>query len=116
MVTFRRLRGVSLLLEILFGLGLFAIAFILVFSLFPTSHHSLTQAKNYALANAAAQEYIAKEKVKDYQAILDASPTLGLVETRSATINGVAVNTTFNVDVTANPLTDVGAGDAYDSA
>ncbi|MBI3926556.1 MAG: hypothetical protein HY319_13530, partial [Armatimonadetes bacterium] len=40
----------------------------------------------------------------------------GLVETRSATINGVAVNTTFNVDVTANPLTDVGAGDAYDSA
>lgn len=42
-------RGVSLLLEVIFGIGLFAVSLLLLFGMFPTSKRSMTQARQVGI-------------------------------------------------------------------
>lgn len=49
--------GVSLLLEALLGIGLFGTVMLVVFSLFPSTHASLAQARRYTEAVNLAREH-----------------------------------------------------------
>jgi len=49
--------GVSLLLEALLGIGIFGAVMLVVFSLFPSTHASLSQARRYTEAVNLAREH-----------------------------------------------------------
>ncbi|MGE0494784.1 MAG: hypothetical protein AB7S38_36575 [Vulcanimicrobiota bacterium] len=93
-------RGVSLLLEVLFGFGLFAVALLLVFGLFPTSHRATTSTKNLAIASDLAREFMEQELANDFGSIASRPPVDIPVP---VTVNGVASQTTFTVGVDVFP-------------
>ena len=59
-----RARGVSLLLEIVVGLGIFLVAFLLVYGVFPMSQRALAEARNQLVANSIAREFLEAERDK----------------------------------------------------
>lgn len=95
-------RGVSLLLEAVFGFGLFAVAILVVFGLFPSSYQSTALAKNVTVANGIAQEVIEAERAKPYASIASQArapfPTPPV-----STIDGTVSNVTYNVEVVVTP-------------
>lgn len=95
-------RGMSLLLEAVFGLGLFSVSLLLLFGIFPTSHRAVTQAKNVSLATNLARELLEGELVKGYaNAGVPAAGTV--IIPRSGLVNGQPVTTNFNCTVTVTP-------------
>ncbi len=96
--------GVSLLLEVLFGLGLFGAVLLIVFGLFPTTHRSITQARRVTEANNLAREYLEVERAKPFQDPAPGSFTAGFPTVRSR-VDGNEVSNTYNVTVA---VTNVG--------
>lgn len=86
-------RGLSLLLEVIFGLGLFAASMLLVFAVFPTSHRAITSTKNLAVATDLAREFMEQELAKSYGTITDADPVAFPIP---VTVNGVVTSTEFD--------------------
>lgn len=104
-------RAISLLLEVLFGVGLFATAMLLIFGVFPTSQRSLAGAKNLMVANDLARMIMEQKKVQaetaatraDWQAVVDEGP---IPVTVPVVVNGVASETTFNWDLAVVDVND----------
>ena len=94
----RRERGVSLLLEAMFGFGLFAVAILVVFALLPSSYQSATTAKNLTLANGIAQEVLERERIQPFPDVISKGRVLFLSAPVS-TIDGRVSQVTFNVEV-----------------
>lgn len=102
-------KGMSLLLEVLLGLGLFGLCMLLVMGLFPTTFASSAQARNLSLAANLAREVCEQVKAEGYSAAVPRSWTPVTLTTE---INGVksAQEFSYNVDVTpiaGRPLKDV---------
>ncbi len=89
-----------MLLEIIFGLGIFCISLLLLFGIFPTSHRATTQAKNVSVATNLAREYLERAMALGYA---NASTFTPPAVTVPSMVNGVAVNTTFQGQVTVSP-------------
>lgn len=87
----------SLLLEAVFGLGLVAVAILLVFGLFPTSQRSTVTAKNMATATNLARQELERQLLLPYGAVVDAAPVPLPVMT--STVNGVTSDTQFQLEV-----------------
>ena len=100
-------RGVSLLLEAVFGFGLFAAAMLVVFGLFPSAHNSASLAKNLTVANGIAQEVIEQERAQPYASIAS-QPRAPFPAAPTSTIDGTLSTVTFNVEVivTVDPIPD----------
>ncbi|MEW6278922.1 MAG: type II secretion system protein [Candidatus Eremiobacterota bacterium] len=97
----RRNRGLSLLLETVVGIGIFSVSLLLVFALFPSFHRSMTQAKNVSVATHLAREILEQERSKSYATIGPMPPT---PIRRACVINGVPVDTPFQVDMTCTTI------------
>jgi len=107
----RRGAGISLLLEVILGLGLFSITLLLLFALFPSSQRALVQSKNYAQANGLAREIMEQERTKQpFSAIVDLPAFTRQLE---STTNGVASNTTFVVTSNVTDLSTTAGGDPF---
>ena len=90
--------GMTLLLEIVLGLGIFTAALLFIMGIFTMSHKSTTSAKNLAVASQLAREVMEQQIAIGYPSIV----TLAPVEVpMPATINGVDVITNFTVLVEA---------------
>lgn len=90
-----RKRGVSLLLESLFGIGLFGLSLLFAMAIFPTGQRAVVQGKNYSLANGLARELMEELKSADFAAVSDDQYFVP----RMTEVNGVAANVTFTVDI-----------------
>lgn len=92
-----RERGVSLLLEAALGLGIFTVALLMLFAVFPLAHRSLTQARNHEIATNLAKDFLEQELRKDYDSVQNlASPIQVIVP---ATSDGVNVSLRFNISI-----------------
>lgn len=89
-------RGVSLLLEAVLGIGIFAVSLLLVFGIFPSSQRSVTQAKDLAVAHNLAREFLEEELAKAYVDVAASGPTPLPIST---TVNGETTTTQFEVTV-----------------
>ena len=69
----RRSRG-ALLLEALLGMGIFLVALLLAFGVFPNSQRAAAQARNFNLATAMARDFLDQELAKPYDSIADVAP------------------------------------------
>ncbi|MCA9794676.1 MAG: hypothetical protein KC910_22870 [Candidatus Eremiobacteraeota bacterium] len=87
----------SLLLEAVFGLGLVAVAVLLVFGLFPTSQRSTTTAKNMATATNLARQELERQLLLPYASVVDAPPVP--LPAITGTVNGVSSDTQFQLEV-----------------
>ncbi|MCE7872909.1 hypothetical protein DYH09_21365 [bacterium CPR1] len=87
----------SMLLEIIFGLGLFCVSLLLLFGIFPTSHRATTQAKNVLVATNLAREHLETTMARGYANAANWGPQATTV---LGEVNGVAVSTTFTCQVT----------------
>jgi hypothetical protein len=97
-----KIRGVSLLLEVIFGLGLFSVSLLMLFGIFPTSHRAVTQAKNVSLATNLARELLEGELVKGFANA--GVPVAGtVIIPKSGLVNGEPVTTNFDCTVTVTP-------------
>ncbi|MCA9796480.1 MAG: hypothetical protein KC910_31950 [Candidatus Eremiobacteraeota bacterium] len=94
-------RGISLLLEIVFGLGIFAVALLLVFGVFVTTRRSSTQARNYSLALHEARNTLEQEASKAYASVV-AIPAPGNLVTVPTLVNGQPGKVVFNVTTEVN--------------
>ncbi|MCA9796817.1 MAG: hypothetical protein KC910_33635 [Candidatus Eremiobacteraeota bacterium] len=101
----------SLLLEVLFGFGLFATALLLVFGLFPTSHRATTSTKNLAIASDLAREFMEQELANDFSTI-STRPAVDIPV--PVTVNGVSSQTTFTVVVEVFPEAAGAAPDNFE--
>ncbi len=90
-------QGVSLLLEVVFGLGLFAISVLLLFGIFPNSHRATTQAKNTSLATNLARELLESDISRGYDNV-PLGTTNNVVPVASI-VNGTPVTVNFNTTV-----------------
>ncbi|GMU55768.1 MAG: hypothetical protein AMXMBFR33_49140 [Candidatus Xenobia bacterium] len=90
----------SMLLEIIFGLGIFCISLLLLFGIFPTTHRATTQAKNVSVATNLAREYLERAMALGFA---NATSFVPPAVTVPGQVNGVAVNTTFQGQVTVTP-------------
>lgn len=106
-------RGLSLLLEVIFGIGIFSVCMLMVFSLFPTSHRSLTQAKNYGFAGNLARQIMEQERALGYDGLPLGPGPIDLIY-GTATVDGTTATTTFNHQRTVAQLT-TSAAEGYDS-
>ncbi|MBI3926963.1 MAG: hypothetical protein HY319_15615 [Armatimonadetes bacterium] len=94
-------QGVSLLLEVVFGMGIFSACLLLIFGVFPTSHRALTQAKNLALANSIARDLLEQELAEDFDSIEDAPAA---PYPRQTLVNGVTATTQFSGSIEVTVL------------
>jgi Tfp pilus assembly protein PilV len=89
-------RGASLLLEIIIGLGVFSVGLLVMLAVFPSSHRSLTQARNYATATSIARDFMDRERSVSASAAV--TPTdFPFVST--SIVDGKTLQTTFTVDI-----------------
>lgn len=101
----------SLLLEVVLGLGIFAGALLLMFSIFPTVHRSLTEAKNYRTASAIAASFAEREMLQSYSPI--PAPQVFPYPVVSV-LDGKSVTTDFTVNI-ARQTFDTGLPTEYQS-
>ena len=90
-----------MLLEIVFGLGIFAVALLLVFGVFVTTRRSSTQARNYSLALHEARNTLEQEASKAYASVV-AIPAPGNLVTVPTLVNGQPGKVVFNVTTEVN--------------
>lgn len=102
----RRFRG-ALLLEALLGLGIFAVALLLSFGVFPNSQRATTVSRNYVLANSIARDFLDRELLKDYDSVAASGPT---PVTREVVSDGVSRMLDFEHEIVVD-LVDAGTAD-----
>jgi type II secretory pathway pseudopilin PulG len=76
--------GVSLLLEVLIGLGIFLIAFLFVYGVFPMSQRSLAEGRNQMVANNIAREFMEIERDKNLARVARGEGKLTITDTRKS--------------------------------
>ena len=76
--------GVSLLLEVLIGLGIFLIAFLFVYGVFPMSQRSLAEGRNQMVANNIAREFMEIERDKNLAKVARGEGKLTITDTRKS--------------------------------
>lgn len=98
--------GTSLLLEVLFGMGLFGGVVLIVFGLFPTTHRSLTQSRRTAEAYNLARWVAERERGLAIQPSGPPDPAPELLypnpagaDAGSTVVDGQAVQNAYNVTV-----------------
>lgn len=92
--------GVSLLLEVLFGLGLFGGVMLIVFGLFPTTHRSITQARRITEATNLANEFMETERTVGGTGFIDPVPgPVSQLITLGASVDGKPISNTYNITV-----------------
>jgi len=82
----------TLLLEVIIGLGVFAAAILLIFGLFASSQKTTASTKNLAIATDLAREVMEGQLTLGYDSVVDLPATDIPVP---ATIDGVQTTTTF---------------------
>lgn len=93
-------RGVTLLLEVVFGIALFSIALLFLFGIFPNAQRSMTLSRNVGIAQNLAREYIEIERALPYADVGNVSPAATSppeVVPITSTVNGVTSTTDFRV-------------------
>ena len=90
-----------LLLEVLVGIGVFSVALLLLFGVFPATHRAETMANNLNVANGLALEYLERELAKPYDGIADSGPFPIPIVT---TVNGVDTVRDFEITVSETEL------------
>ncbi|MGE0491785.1 MAG: type II secretion system protein J [Vulcanimicrobiota bacterium] len=95
-------RGVSLLLEAVFGLTLFALAMLFVFALFPATRRSAEMARERDVANNLARDYLERERALPYDDVGNITPAATTPPEQIAiptTFDGVSSQTNYDVEV-----------------
>lgn len=98
----KRNAGVSLLLEALLGIGIFGAVMLVVFSLFPSTHASLAQARRYSEALNLAREHAELVRALGYPAGAPPVPPLAQYPMPlpvSVVVDGKATETLYTVTV-----------------
>lgn len=93
----RRLRA-SLLLEVVLGLGVFAVAFLLSVGVFPGAQKALAQSKNYLVATDLARQILEERRALGYSGVV-VGLTGPIPSPISATVHGVQAATDFEYEV-----------------
>lgn len=75
-------RGVSLLLEVIIGLGIFLIAFLFVYGVFPMSQRALAEGRNQMVANNLAREFMEIERDKNMARVARGEGKLTVTDSR----------------------------------
>ena len=86
----------SLLLEVVVGLGVFVVAALIMIGTFPTFHRALTAAKNYSTASYVARDFMERERALAGQPTVTPR-TFPYPVTYS--IDGKIITTVFQVDI-----------------
>ena len=98
----KRVAGVSLLLEALLGIGIFGAVMLVVFSLFPSTHASLAQARRYSEAVNLAREHAELVRALGFPAgapPVPALPQYPMPLPVSVVVDGKAAETIYTVTV-----------------
>jgi hypothetical protein len=94
-----RRRGLSLLLECLIGIGIFAVAMLMAMGLYPASHNSMTHAKELTWAGELAHQVMEQQLSKPYDDIVDVAASADTRVAYTGVYNGRQVATEYIYDV-----------------
>lgn len=100
MVWCCRRKGVSLLLECVFGLGIFVVSLLLLFSVFPTAQRSSQQARELSQGSWIARDLMEGVLARGYDLAVSHAPT---VLPRQSFVNGVQLTTDYTYRVEVAP-------------
>jgi len=92
-----------MLLETMLGFGLFSLALLFVFSLFPVAQQSSTQARDLSLATGLARDLLEEKRALTFDdpGLVSSSPVLIPVD---AEVNGVRTTLVFERRLEVTPL------------
>jgi type II secretory pathway pseudopilin PulG len=93
-------RGMTLLLEVIIGLGIFSVSILLIFGLFASSQKATASAKNLAVAADLAKEVMETELSKGYDGVGPSSVDIPM----PTTVDGVATTTVYKTEVEVNEV------------
>lgn len=99
----KRRRGVSLLLEAIVTMGVFAAALLVTMGIIVGVSQSSAQSREYTLARQTARQAMEQQRVLPYASIGVPAPTPYLV-TVPFTNNGRSLSMDFNVNVVVNEV------------
>ncbi|GMU54124.1 MAG: hypothetical protein AMXMBFR33_32700 [Candidatus Xenobia bacterium] len=90
-----------MLLETIFGIGLFSVSILLLFSIFPTAHRSATQAKNMSIASNLCREILEEQvRARPFATIVSITPEVPVpLGTVGARVQGVDTVQDFRYEV-----------------
>lgn len=96
--------GFSLLLEVMVGLGIFLIAFLMVYGVFPMSQRSLAEGRNQMVANSIAREFLEAERDKTLATVAQGKGNIVVTDTRSGQhqVEGRQSHVDYEVTVTGS--------------
>lgn len=96
--------GVSLLLEVLIGLGIFLIGFLFVYGVFPMSQRSLAEGRNQMVANNIAREFMEAERDKNLARVARGEGKLTVTDKRKSDdlVEGRKGSVDYEVTVTGD--------------
>ena len=92
MLTRRKIRGLSLL-ELLVAVGVFAVAFVMLLTVFPTAARAVRQGEQYLNATFLAERRLEEVRALDFDTVADADST----ETMGTTNLGVSSSVAYTV-------------------
>lgn len=98
--SMKRTAGISLLLEILVGLGLFGLGMLLTMGLFPGAQAAASQAKNLSLATNLARGVMEQVRGMPYASITSIAST---DVPQGVEVNGVQAVQLFSYQVDVDP-------------
>jgi hypothetical protein len=76
-------RGVSLVLEVVIGLGIFLCAFLLSYGVFPMSQRALAESRNQLVANGIARECMEIERDRRTERVVEGDGEKVVVDKRT---------------------------------
>jgi hypothetical protein len=88
----------ALLLEVIFGMMLFLIAFVMVLSVFPIARSSANLGKDRSVANNLAKDFLERERALPYDQVgINATGPVSVPI--KSTANGVTSETVYQVEI-----------------
>ncbi len=102
-VARREERGISLVLEIVIGLGIFLIAFLLSYGVFPLNQRALAEARNQLVANGIARQVMNVERERKTARVAGGGGDLLITDVREGNhvVEGRDSRVDYNVEVKA---------------
>ena len=97
----------NLLLEVVLGLGIFALSILMIFGVFPYAQRAITQSKNVAVAHNLARDFLDRERALTYPDVGNVTPASVSppeIVPVNTTVNGVTARTIFEVTVRVDEL------------
>lgn len=71
------------MLEVLIGLSVFLIAFLLVYGVFPMNQRALAESRNQMVANNIARDFLEQERQKDLSRVARGTGTVVVTDTQT---------------------------------